>query len=148
MRIILACLISTIFATAAIRAADAPVASPPASRSLAKGSRCFEMRTYYAAPGKMEELHLRFRAHTNALFIKHGIQIVGYWVPLDTDGNYEDKLVYILAYPNRGAREKSWQAFLADPDWIAAKNASEVNGKLVDKIESAFMTATDYSPIR
>ena len=144
MRIILACLVSTIFATAAIRAADAPAASP----SLAKGSRCFEMRTYYAAPGKMEELHLRFRAHTNALFIKHGMQIVGYWVPLDKDGNYEDKLVYILAYPNRGAAEKSWQAFLADPDWIAAKNASEVNGKLVDKIESAFMTATDYSPVR
>ena len=148
MRTILVCLASAIFATSTIRAADAPAASPTASPSLAKGSRCFEMRTYYAAPGKVEELHLRFRAHTNVLFIKHGMQIVGYWVPLDKDGNYEDKLVYVLAYPNRGAREKSWQAFLADPDWITAKNASEVNGKLVDKIESVFMTATDYSPIR
>ncbi|MBI5394113.1 MAG: NIPSNAP family protein [Verrucomicrobia bacterium] len=148
MRIILACLASAISSAFAIYAADAPATSPARSPSLAKGSRCFEMRTYHATTGKLEELHLRFRAHTNALFIKHGIQIVAYWVPLDQGGNYEDKLVYVLAYPNRAAREKSWQAFLADADWIAAKNASEVNGKLVDKIESAFMTATDYSPIR
>lgn len=143
MKILLVCLAAVILALPS-GAADAPAPSP----SLAKGSRCFEMRTYYAAPGKLEEMHLRFRAHTNALFIKHGMQIVGYWVPLDKDGNYEEKLVYILAYPNRGARERSWAAFLADPDWIAAKNASEVNGKLVDKIESVFMTATDYSPMR
>lgn len=144
MKIFLVCLAATVFATSVVRAADAPANSP----SLAKGSRCFEMRTYYAAPGKMEEMHLRFRAHTNALFIKHGMQIVAYWVPLDKDGNPGDKLVYVLAYPNRGARERSWAAFLADPDWIAAKSASEVNGKLVDKIESVFMTATDYSPVR
>ena len=106
------------------------------------------MRTYYAATGKLEELHLRFRAHTNALFVKHGMKIVGYWVPLDKDGNYENKLVYVLAHANRGAAEKSWTAFRADPEWIAAKNASEVNGVLVDKFESVFMTATDYSPIR
>jgi hypothetical protein len=147
MKTILVCIASIMLAAAA-RAADTPAALPTPSPSLAKGSRCFEMRTYYAAPGKLEELHLRFRAHTNALFIKHGMKIVGYWVPLDKDGNYEEKLVYILAYPNRGAREKSWEAFFADPDWIAAKNASEVNGKLVDKVESVFMTATDYSPIR
>jgi hypothetical protein len=141
-------LASAVFAAVVVHAADAPAASSAASPSLAKGSRCFEMRTYCAAPGKIEELHLRFRAHTNALFIKHRMQIVAYWVPLDKDGNYEEKLVYILAYPSRAARERSWTAFLADPDWIAAKSASEVNGKLVDRIESVFMTATDYSPVR
>ncbi len=117
------------------------VAAVGADRS--NDTRCYEMRIYYAAPGKLEELHARFRNHTCKLFEKHGIVNVGYWVPLE---NPENKLIYVLAYPSREGREKSWKAFMADPDWQAAYKASEVNGKLVDKVESRFMTATDYSP--
>ncbi|MEK0450152.1 MAG: hypothetical protein RL088_2420 [Verrucomicrobiota bacterium] len=108
-----------------------------------KDTRCFEMRVYYAAPGKLDELHKRFRDHTTKLFTKHGMTNVGYWTPVE---NPENKLVYVLAYPNREARETSWKAFMADPDWKAAQKASEVNGKLVAKVESTFMNATDYSP--
>ncbi len=39
-----------------------------------------------------------------------------------------------------------WKAFLADPDWKAAYAASTEKGKLVAKIESQFLQATDYSP--
>jgi len=106
-------------------------------------TRCYEMRVYYAAPGKLDELHARFRNHTCKLFEKHGMVNLGYWVPLD---NPDNKLVYILAYPSREAREKSWKEFAADSDWQAAHKASEINGKLVAKAESVFMTATDYSP--
>lgn len=106
-------------------------------------TRCFEMRTYYAAPGKLDALNARFRDHTCKLFEKHGMQNLGYWVPLD---NPDAKLIYILAYPSREAREKSWKAFMADPDWQKAYKASEVNGRLVAKAESAFLSATDYSP--
>lgn len=120
----------------------------PASPSLAKDSRCFEMRTYHAAPGKLEALHKRFHEHTNQLFVKHGMELVGYWVPMDKDKKYENTLVYILAYPSREAREKSWTEFQADPAWKAAKDASEVDGKLVEKVDQLFMTATDYSPIK
>src|SRR6185369_13465342 len=67
----------------------------------------------------------------------------GYWVPLD---NPDQKLIYILAYPSREARDKSWKEFIADPDWKAAQAASEVQGRLVTKVESVFMSATDYSP--
>ncbi|MBI3417755.1 MAG: NIPSNAP family protein [Verrucomicrobia bacterium] len=109
----------------------------------AKDSRCYEMRVYYAAAGKLDELHARFRNHTLKLFEKHGITNVGYWVPIE---NPETKLIYILSYPSREAREQSWKAFMADPDWQKAYKASEVNGKLVDKVEVTFMTATDYSP--
>ena len=119
-----------------------------ASPSLAKNARVFEMRTYYAAPGKLEALHARFRNHTNKLFVKHGMDLVGYWVPMNKDGQYENKLVYILGYPNREAREKSWKEFMADPDWKAAYAASETNGKLVDKVDQVFMSPTDYSPIK
>ena len=57
-------------------------------------------------------------------------------------------LVYILAYPSKEAREKAWKDFMADPDWQKAKAESEVNGKLVDKVESVFLKPTDYSPIK
>lgn len=118
------------------------------SSSLAPDSRCFEMRTYYCAPDKLEALHARFRDHTNKLFVKHGMQLVGYWVPMNKDKKYENKLVYMLAYPSREARDKSWKEFGADPEWIKARNESEANGKIVEKVESVFMTATDYSPIK
>jgi len=44
------------------------------------------------------------------------------------------------------ARSNSWKAFSADPDWKSAQTESEKNGKLVNKVESRFLTATDYSP--
>jgi len=108
-----------------------------------KDTRCYELRVYYAAPGKLEELNTRFRDHTCKLFEKHGIVNLGYWTPID---NPENKLIYILAYPSREARETSWKKFMADPDWQSAYKASEVNGKLVTKVESTFLAATDYSP--
>ena len=114
-----------------------------AAPASAKDSRCYEMRVYYAPAGKLDELHARFRDHTCKLFEKHGITNVGYWVPSE---NPENKLVYILSYPSREAREQSWKAFMADADWQKAWKASEVNGKLVEKVEQTFMTATDYSP--
>ena len=109
----------------------------------AEDTRCFEMRVYHAAPGKLEALHTRFRDHTLALFEKHKIASIGYWVPLDAA---DQRLHFVLAYPSREAREASWKAFMADPDWQAAHKASEASGKLVNKVESTFMTATDFSP--
>ncbi len=105
--------------------------------------RVFEMRTYFPPPGKLDELHARFRDHTTKLFEKHGIVNIGYWVPIE---NTDNKLIYVLAYPSREAREKSWKDFMADPAWQAAQKASEVHGKLVAKVEQRFMTTTDYSP--
>ena len=123
----------------------------PAAAKNAGGQgrdRFFEMRTYYAAEGKIDALNARFRNHTNKLFQKHGIELVGYWQPVDENNNQKGVLVYILAYPSREAREKSWKAFFADPDWQAAAKKSEENGKLVAKVESVYMTPTDYSPIK
>jgi NIPSNAP len=67
----------------AVACSAAAVTASAQSPSIAKGSRLFEMRTYVAAPGKFEELHARFRQHTNKLFVKHGMTIVGYWVPTE-----------------------------------------------------------------
>ena len=109
--------------------------------------RVFEMRTYYAAPGKMKALHARFRDHTLGLFKKHGITNVGYWSPTDPK-EADKKLIYILAYPSKAAADKSWDAFGKDPVWIKAKADSETDGTLVDKVESVYMNPTDYSPLK
>lgn len=108
-----------------------------------KASPVYEMRTYYAAPGKLDDLNARFRNNTMRIFIKHGMTNVGYWIPLE---NPDNKLIYILSYPSREAREASWKAFGSDPEWQAVAKASEANGKLVTKVESVFMQETDYSP--
>jgi hypothetical protein len=108
-------------------------------------SRFFEMRTFHAAPGKMKALHARFRDHTCKLFTKHGRTILGFWSPADP-AEAEKTMVYLLAYPSKEAREKSWKAFREDPDWIKAREASEKDGKLVDKVDSLFLNPTDYSP--
>lgn len=106
-------------------------------------SRCYELRVYYANEGKLDALNARFRDHTCKLFEKHGMTNVGYWMPLE---NPDRKLYYILSYPSREAREKSWKAFMADPDWKKAAAASEKDGKLVGKMEGTFLHVTDYSP--
>ena len=110
-------------------------------------TRVFEMRTYYAHPGKMAALHARFRDHTNKLFVKHGMTLIGYWSPIDAK-EAEEKMVYILAYPSKKAADKSWNDFRTDPEWIIAKNASEKDGVLVKKVDSVFLNPTDYSPIK
>jgi hypothetical protein len=119
------------------------VVSPGFAAEPARDARCYEMRTYTAAPGKLDEMNARFRNHTCRLFEKHGMANIGYWMPLD---NPEGKLIYLLAYPSREARDQSWKAFMADPDWQAVFRASEANGKLVAEVESVFLSATDYSP--
>lgn len=108
-----------------------------------KDTRLFEMRTYHAAPGKLDDLNARFRDHTTQLFAKHGITNLGYWVPIE---NPDNLLIYVLAYPDREARDASWKAFGSDPDWKKAQKESEVNGKLVTKVDQRFLNATDFSP--
>jgi len=115
-------------------------------RVAAADTRFYELRTYTAAPGKMEALQRRFREHTLALFEKHGMQNIGYWTELDKENHPTDQLTYLLAYPSREGRETSWKAFMADKDWQAAYKASEADGRLVSKVQSRFHAPTDYSP--
>ena len=120
--------LALVFTTATGRAAD---------------ERCFELRTYYAAPGKLDALVARFRDFTWKCFEKHGMTNIGYWVPIE---NPDNKLVYVLAYPNREVATASWKAFMADPERQAWFKKSEENGKLIEKMDSVFMKATDFSP--
>jgi NIPSNAP len=130
-------------------AARGPAAAPtpPCGPSLdlkntSKDSRCFELRTYTVRPGAgdINLLHSRFRDHTNALFKKHGMTIVGFWQPVAKP----DQLVYLLAYKDGAARDAAWAAFAADPEWVKTRTEMQVNVQ----VDNVFMVATDYGPIK
>ena len=130
---------ATAFAVVAIAAGFA--AAAPSKTA----DRFFEMRTYTPSPGKLDALQARFRDHTCKLFEKHGMTNVGYWV---TQGP-EPKLVYILAFPSKEARDASFKAFGADPDWQKVYADSQKDGvKLAAKVESVFLAPADYSAIK
>lgn len=109
--------------------------------------RVFELRTYTTNPGRLDALHARFADHTIPLFERHGMTNIGYFVPQDAP-LAENTLVYVLAHDSREAAKASWAAFLADPDWQKAYEASISDGPIVDKLESVFMDATDYSMMK
>jgi hypothetical protein len=115
------------------------------TKSTAAGSHVYEMRSYYANPGKLADLEARFRDHTITIFNTHNMKSLGYWVPQDNKDNY---LVYILEHPSKEEATKNWAAFMADPDWKKASAASEANGKLVNHVVSVYMDALDFSPIK
>jgi len=111
-------------------------------KNVAKDSRCFELRTYTVreGSGNIDVLHARFREHTNALFKKHSMTIVGFWQPVAKP----DQLIYILAYKDAAARDAAWAAFQADPEWVKVRGEMAVNVQ----VDNVFMSATDYGPIK
>ena len=113
----------------------------------AQDQKVFELRTYQATPGNLDNLHARFRDHTTRIFRKHGMEVVGYWSPTSEEER-DDTLVYLLAHDNQDAADASWQAFIADPEWARVAEASNRNGQILGGIERKYMIATDYSPMK
>jgi hypothetical protein len=121
------------------------ISTPVASAQTS--NRVFELRTYTAAPGKLDALHKRFRDHTVRLLSKHGMSHVGYWAPADAP-LAENTLIYVLAHKSREAAKKSWDDFRADPEWVKVRDESQKDGPLTTKVESVFLNPTDYSPLK
>ena len=137
-------------APAAPPAQPAVPAGPPApcgpgvtDKNAATDSRCFELRTYTVraeGPGSIDLLHSRFRQHTNRLFRKHGMEIIGFWHPT----NKPNALIYVLAYKDRAARDAAWKAFQSDPEWVKVRTDMPVG----TVVESVFMNSVDYGPMK
>jgi hypothetical protein len=115
------------------------------SNSAPPTSGVYELRIYHAAPGKLSELLVRFRDHTVKLFDRHGMKSVAYWTPVD-EPEKSKTLIYILYHPSREAAAANWKAFQDDPEWKSVKEKSEAKGTLVDKVDSTYMSLTDFSP--
>ncbi|WP_194775395.1 NIPSNAP family protein [Pararhodonellum marinum] len=112
-----------------------------------KKKKIFELRTYTLYPGKLDDIHRRFRDHTQTLFEKQGMENVVYWYTVESSGN-QPKLVYLLAHKNEKKAKSSFEKFRNDPDWIAARDASELNGPIVEKVESKYLKALPFSPLQ
>jgi hypothetical protein len=106
----------------------------------------YELRTYTTHEGKLDALNARFRDHTVALFEKHGMKSLGYWVP--TDGpTSANTLIYVIEHKDADAAKASWKSFVSDPEWNEVRKKSESDGPILAKPpEAIYMTATDYSP--
>jgi hypothetical protein len=116
-----------------------------AAMLTAASTHVYELRTYHANPGKLPALEARFRDDTIRIFNKHHMKSVGYWIPTD---NKDYVLIYMLEHDSQEDAMKNWAAFNADPEWQAAKKASEANGALVSKVDRVFMSPTDFSPMK
>lgn len=146
----------TLFRRAAAIVAVAATAFLAACESLGVGAApvppppeigLYELRIYTPAEGKEAELDARFRDHTIGLFRKHGMTPVGFFhVKTAANAPADNRLIYILGYKDRAARDASWRSFAGDQDWINVYAASQARGPLTTKIENTFLTATDYSP--
>lgn len=127
--------------------------SPLPAAGAAPTPRAFELRTYTSPDAaKRTALLRRFEQHTMKLFARHGMTNVIYWIP-DGGPDADTRLVYLLAHDTADAAKASFDAFRKDPDWIAAKTASEAaaGGSLTAReqgVVSEFLRPTDYSPLR
>jgi hypothetical protein len=81
------------------------------------------------------------------IFEKHGMHNVGYWLPTDAPAA-SNTLIYILAHDSREAATQSWAAFRADPEWKTVTDRTQANGPIVTKVDSVFLEATDFSPLK
>lgn len=113
----------------------------------AQEQKVFELRTYTATEGNLENLHNRFRDHTVRIFRKHGMEIVGFWRPTDPE-LAEDTLIYVLEHQSQAAADASWAAFGQDPEWQSVSEASNANGSILAGVQRQYMIATDYSPLQ
>jgi hypothetical protein len=105
-----------------------------------------ELRVYYCAPTRLPALLQRFRSATLSFFDKYGIEQVGFWTTAVGTDNHA--LTYLLKWDSMAQREERWNAFQADPDWIAARTESEREQPIVSRVENSFLMPTDFSALR
>lgn len=106
----------------------------------------YEMRIYRCVPGRLPDLLRRFETVTLGIWQRHGIRPAGFWTTLVGESNMD--LTYMLAWESLAERETKWNAFQADPEWIAKRADSEANGAIVANIGSQFLTPTSFSTVR
>ena len=120
-------------------------ASPAPTFQMA--DRVFELRTYTAPEGKLDDLLARFRNHTMRIFENHGMTNLGYWLPQDPELR-QNTLVYLLAHPTRAAADQAWRDFSADPEWQRVSEESQRDGRIVSSVQRMFLDPTDFSQMK
>src|SRR6202047_477102 len=106
----------------------------------------YELRVYTALPGKRDALAARFATRTAAIYARHGITNVGYFIPLQSDPELgisaENTLIYMRGYPSKEERDKRLKAAHDDPEFAEVVTRQEQNQatKLIVKAHNIDMT--------
>jgi hypothetical protein len=122
--------------------------SPKIKPSGGVVDQTFELRTYTQLPGRNPAILSRFKNHTLKLFKKHGIKSVAYFTTIEKDPNVQSQLIYMVSHPSESAAKTAWEAFVNDPNWKQVSEDSQKDGKIIEKLESIFMSPTSFSTIR
>ena len=105
----------------------------------------YELRVYKALPGKRDALAARFASRTAAIYARHGITNVGYWIPQESDAELgigaENTFIYMRGYPSREERDKRLKAAHDDPEFAEVVTQQERNPatKLIEKVHNIDM---------
>jgi hypothetical protein len=104
------------------------------SINQAEAAMIYELRQYTPNTGKESIMRERF-LKTLPLFEKHGLTVVIAANPVEDSR----QLWYLLSFQSEAAREAAWAAFMADPEWIAIKQQSEVNGPVLQELKKTIL---------
>ena len=117
------------------------------SKKISRPSGIFQLRTYHLLPGKLDAIQTRFRDHTQALFEKQGLSNYPYWITVEKEG-LQSKLVYFLGHQNKEEFNAAFDRFRVDPEWIRVRDASEMPGKIVEKVDTKFYVSLPFSSMK
>src|ERR1051325_1494874 len=105
-----------------------------------------ELRVYTAQPGKRDALAARFANRTAAIYARHGITNVGYWIPQESDPELgisaENTFIYMRGYPSKAERDKRLKAAHDDPEFdeVVVKQERDANTRLIIKAHNIDMS--------
>ena len=106
----------------------------------------YELRVYRAVPGRMPDLLKRFENHTLKFWQEQGIRQVGFWTTMIGPSNQE--LFYILAWESLEERQRKWDKFAADPQWLKVRGETEKDGPIVELASNSILSPTKFSAMQ
>ncbi|MFC4807698.1 NIPSNAP family protein [Paenibacillus sp. GCM10023250] len=101
----------------------------------------YELRIYTIPEGRMQAMLDRFRDDTIRIFAKHGMNVTEFWVDADASKN---RLYYILEHRDAEARERNFEAFMKDPEWLDVRERTERDGPLYEAIDIVYMRKAPF----
>ena len=88
----------------------------------------------------------RFETQTLKIWERMGIRQVGFWTTVIGASHLD--LVYLLAWESLAERERKWEAFAVDPEWLEVRIDSEKDGVIVASAANSILSPTSFSALQ
>ncbi|MFN3326846.1 MAG: NIPSNAP family protein [Bryobacteraceae bacterium] len=113
-----------------------------------KSPRIFELRVYHSPTQRqLALLHERFAGPEIKIFHRVGVHPLFYTQTVF--GPNMPNLTYLIPFADLAAREKAWNTFGADPEWIKVRQESIERGGQISSVQQmSLFRAAPYSPIK